>query len=144
MAEADTKPPDLRERVRIIIHEADTPAGKFFDVSLILAILASVGVVMFITVPGIDKGWVETLNNIEWGFTILFTIEYALRLWSVDSPAKYARSFFGVIDLWRFCQRTSARFIQAPNTSWWFVRCGCCAFSEFLNSLSMFAGHGRS
>ena len=56
MAEADTKPPDLRERVRIIIHEADTPAGKFFDVVLILAILASVGVVMFITVPGIDKG----------------------------------------------------------------------------------------
>ncbi len=99
MAEADTKPPDLRERVRIIIHEADTPAGKFFDVVLILAILASVGVVMFITVPGIDKGWVENLNNIEWGFTILFTIEYALRLWSVDSPAKYARSFFGVIDL---------------------------------------------
>ena len=57
MAEADTKPPDLRERVRIIIHEADTPAGKFFDVVLILAILASVGVVMFITVPGIDKDW---------------------------------------------------------------------------------------
>ncbi len=99
MAEADTKPPDLRERVRIIIHEADTPAGKFFDVVLILAILASVGVVMLITVPGIDKGWVENLNNIEWGFTILFTIEYALRLWSIDSPAKYARSFFGVIDL---------------------------------------------
>ena len=99
MAEADTQPPDLRERVRIIIHEADTPAGKFFDVSLILAILASVGVVMFITVPGIDKGWVEPLNKIEWCFTILFTIEYALRLWSIDSPAKYARSFFGVIDL---------------------------------------------
>ena len=98
MAEADTKPPDLRERVRIIIHEADTPAGKFFDVVLILAILASVGVVMFITVPGMDR-WAKTLNGVEWGFTILFTIEYALRLWSVDSPAKYARSFFGVIDL---------------------------------------------
>ena len=98
MAKADKKTTDLRERVRIIIHEADTPAGKAFDVALILAILASVGVVMFITVPGMER-WTKTLDGIEWGFTILFTIEYALRLWSVDSPAKYARSFFGVIDL---------------------------------------------
>ena len=98
MAEADTKPPDLRERVRIIIHEADTPAGKAFDVMLIIAIIVSVGVVMLLTVPGMER-WHNTLLSVEWGFTIVFTIEYALRLWSVDSPAKYARSFFGVIDL---------------------------------------------
>jgi voltage-gated potassium channel len=98
MPKADKKTTDLRERVRIIIHEADTPAGKAFDVALIIAILASVGVVMFITVPGMER-WTKTLDGIEWAFTILFTIEYALRLWSVDSPAKYARSFFGVIDL---------------------------------------------
>jgi len=98
MAEADTKPPDLRERVRIIIHEADTPAGKAFDVMLIIAIIISVGVVMLLTVPGMER-WHNTLLSVEWGFTIVFTIEYALRLWSVDSPAKYARSFFGVIDL---------------------------------------------
>jgi voltage-gated potassium channel len=98
MAEADTKPPDLRERVRIIIHEADTPAGKAFDVMLIIAIIISVGVVMLLTVPGMER-WHNTLLSVEWGFTIVFTIEYALRLWSVDSPAKYARSFFGVIDV---------------------------------------------
>jgi len=98
MAEMDTPTPDLRERVRIIIHEADTPAGKAFDVALIMCILASVAVVMMITVPSLES-WHGTLFAIEWGFTILFTIEYALRLWSVDSPAKYARSFFGVIDL---------------------------------------------
>ena len=51
MAEMDTPTPDLRERVRIIIHEADTPAGKAFDVVLIMCILASVAVVMMITVP---------------------------------------------------------------------------------------------
>ncbi len=96
--DTDTPKPNLRERLRIIIHEADTPAGKAFDVALILAIIASVAVVMCITVPGMEK-WIRTLNAIEWGFTILFTIEYALRLWSVDSPAKYARSFFGIIDL---------------------------------------------
>jgi voltage-gated potassium channel len=98
MAEMDTPTPDLRERVRIIIHEAETPAGKAFDVALILCILASVAVVMMITVPSL-KLWHDTLFAIEWGFTILFTIEYSLRLWSVDSPAKYARSYFGVIDV---------------------------------------------
>ena len=97
MAKAETKPPDKRELVRKIIHEADTPSGKAFDVALIIAILASVGVVMLLTVLG--EEWHDTLMKIEWGFTILFTIEYGLRLWSVDSPAKYARSFFGVIDL---------------------------------------------
>ena len=98
MAEAETKAPDTRELVRKIIHEADTPAGKAFDVTLIIAIIVSVGVVMLLTVPGLEA-WHDTLMKIEWGFTILFTIEYGLRLWSVDSPGKYARSFFGVIDL---------------------------------------------
>ena len=98
MAEMDTPTQDLRERVRKIIHEADTPAGKAFDVALILCILTSVAVVMMITVPSL-KLWHDTLFAIEWGFTILFTIEYSLRLWSVDSPAKYARTYFGVIDL---------------------------------------------
>lgn len=98
MAKPNTDTPALRERVRKIIHEADTPSGKAFDVSLILAILVSVAVVMLITVPGL-KHWKPTLNGVEWGFTILFTVEYALRLWSVESPGKYARSFFGVIDL---------------------------------------------
>jgi voltage-gated potassium channel len=98
MAEAETKPPDKRELVRKIIFEADTPSGKAFDVILIIAIIASVGVVMLLTVPGLEE-WHDTLMKIEWGFTILFTIEYGLRLWSVDSPGKYARSFFGVIDL---------------------------------------------
>lgn len=98
MAKPNTNTPALRERVRKIIHEADTPAGKAFDVTLIIAILASVAVVMLITVPGLAR-WQDTLNSIEWGFTFLFTVEYALRLWSVESPAKYARSFFGIIDL---------------------------------------------
>ncbi len=94
----DTTPLNLRERVRVIIHEADTPAGKAFDVVLILCILISVAVVMMLTVPGMQR-WHNTLFAIEWGFTIVFTIEYVLRLWSVDAPARYARSFFGVIDL---------------------------------------------
>ena len=98
MADSDTPKQNLRERVRIIIHEADTPAGKAFDVALIVAILGSVAVVMMLTVPSLDS-WHDSLYTVEWGFTILFTLEYALRLWSVNAPAKYARSYFGVIDL---------------------------------------------
>jgi hypothetical protein len=88
MAEIDTPTPNLRERVRIIIHEADTPAGKTFDVALILCILASVAVVMMITVPSL-KLWHDTLFAIEWGFTILFTIEYSLRLCSRDTSGAW-------------------------------------------------------
>jgi voltage-gated potassium channel len=97
-AETDTPKQNLRERVRIIIHEADTPAGKAFDVALIVAILGSVAVVMMLTVPSLES-WHDLLYTVEWGFTILFTLEYALRLWSVNAPAKYARSYLGVIDL---------------------------------------------
>ena len=97
-AETDTPKQNLRERVRIIIHEADTPAGKAFDVALIVAILGSVAVVMMLTVPSLES-WHDSLYTVEWGFTILFTLEYALRLWSVNAPAKYARSYLGVIDL---------------------------------------------
>tara|TARA_A100001037_G_scaffold274699_1_gene272666 strand:- start:470 stop:1318 length:849 start_codon:yes stop_codon:yes gene_type:complete len=98
MTQPNTDTSALRERMRKIIHEADTPAGKVFDVLLIVTILVSVAVVMLITVPGMAH-WENTLNGVEWGFTILFTVEYVLRLWTVDAPGKYARSFFGIIDL---------------------------------------------
>ncbi len=98
MNEVEAHPIDLRARVRKIIHEIDTPAGKAFDVAIIIAIIASVGVVIFTIDPGMEH-WAETLNSIEWFFTILFTMEYALRLWTVNSLGKYALSFFGIIDL---------------------------------------------
>jgi len=98
MTDSQTHRVDFRARVRKIIHEADTPAGKAFDLGMIIAIIASVGVVVFTIDPGMER-WANSLNSIEWIFTILFTMEYALRLWTVDSPSKYARSFFGVIDL---------------------------------------------
>ena len=98
MNKVETHPIDLRTHTRKIIHENDTPAGKAFDVAIIIAIIASVGVVIFTIDPGMER-WAKSLNSIEWVFTILFTMEYTLRLWTVDSPGKYARSFFGVIDL---------------------------------------------
>jgi len=89
----------IRERWRIIIFEADTPAGRNFDVCLIVCILLSVVAVMLASVKGIRADYDRELVVLEWFFTILFTIEYAARLWTVKSSLHYARSFFGIVDL---------------------------------------------
>jgi len=89
----------LRERTRIIIFESDTPAGKAFDVVLILAILASVLAVMAASVEHMRAAYSPLFRELEWGFTLLFTVEYLLRLWSARSAWRYQRSFFGVVDL---------------------------------------------
>jgi voltage-gated potassium channel len=90
---------EWREKLRIIIFEADTPAGKIFDVSLLVAIVVSVGAVMLDSVASIRAVWGAELDALEVIFTLLFTVEYGLRLVSVPSPWRYARSFFGVVDL---------------------------------------------
>jgi voltage-gated potassium channel len=82
-----------------IIFEADTPAGKWFDLVLIVVILLSVLTVMLDSVSSIRNQHGRLLYAIEWGFTILFTIEYILRLLCVGRPIRYAVSFFGIVDL---------------------------------------------
>ncbi|MGD2047081.1 MAG: ion transporter, partial [Gemmatimonadota bacterium] len=79
--------------------ETESFWGRAFDVALILAIVASVVVVMLDSVARIRSDHGQLLRGLEWAFTLLFTVEYALRLWSVRSPRAYALSFFGVIDL---------------------------------------------
>jgi len=88
-----------RSKVHEFIFEADTPAGKMFDILLIATILLSVIAVMLDSVKVINLHYGDILYKIEWFFTILFTIEYLLRLISVGKPLKYATSFFGIIDL---------------------------------------------
>jgi len=88
-----------KEKLRRIIFEADTPAGKIYDVALILTIALSVVCVMLDSVAGIRREVGSLLYGIEWVFTALFTIDYAVRLRCVERPAKYARSFFGIVDL---------------------------------------------
>lgn len=88
-----------RERLHEIIFEADTPAGKAFDVVLIFSILLSVLAVFLESIASFRAEHGEVLLGIEWFFTILFTVEYLLRLIAVDRPREYARSFFGLIDL---------------------------------------------
>jgi len=88
-----------REQLHEVVFEADTPAGKAFDVILLAAIVTSVVVVMLDSVAEIRARYGTTLVIIEWFFTILFTVEYAARLVSVRRPSRYAFSFFGVVDL---------------------------------------------
>jgi voltage-gated potassium channel len=88
-----------RVRLHEIIFEADTPAGKAFDIVLILSIVLSVGAVFLESVHRIEQSYGVLLRTIEWFFTILFTIEYILRLVCVTRPLAYTRSFFGVVDL---------------------------------------------
>jgi len=93
-----------REKLRVIIFEADTPAGKAFDVGLLVAILLSVLAVMLDSVTTFRSQHGQLLTSAEWIFTLLFTVEYALRLVCSPRPLHYARlhyarSFFGVVDL---------------------------------------------
>ncbi|WP_053978066.1 ion transporter [Mangrovimonas xylaniphaga] len=82
-----------------IIYEADTPAGKLFDIILFFAILASIILVMLESVKRIDNRYHDFLNISEWIITILFTIEYIARIISVKKPIRYITSFYGIIDL---------------------------------------------
>lgn len=88
-----------KERLFSIIFRSDTPGGQCFDVVLIAAIITSVAVVLMSTVAHIDARHGRLLYLVEWFFTLLFTVEYALRLYCVRDRARYARSFFGIVDL---------------------------------------------
>ncbi len=88
-----------RLKLYSVIFESDTPAGVLFDKVLLVAIIASVIVVMVdsVAMPSVHAAGV--LPPIEWFFTLLFTVEYIARLVCVERPSRYARSFFGIVDL---------------------------------------------
>ncbi len=89
----------LKDRIRIIIFEAHTPAGKAFDVGLIISILVSVLAVLLDSVASLHEAYGLYFLGIEWFFTVLFTVEYVVRLWCIQDTRRYARSFYGIVDL---------------------------------------------
>jgi len=91
--------PSLKHRLHEIIYEADTKGGKLFDVILLIAILASILFVMLESVQSIDEKYGPFLDVAEWVITILFSLEYVLRIVTVKKPWKYIFSFYGIIDL---------------------------------------------
>lgn len=90
---------DWRFRLHEIIYESNTPAGKAFDVALLFAIFTSIIIVMLDSVECIHRQHGHLLKYVEWGYTILFTIEYILRLISIKKPWRYVFSLLGIIDL---------------------------------------------
>lgn len=88
-----------RRRLFTVIFESETRAGRAFDLVLIAVILASVSVVMLDSVAAAREAHGVLLHRVEWVFTAAFTLEYLARLVCVQRPWRYARSFYGVIDL---------------------------------------------
>lgn len=89
----------FQARLYQIIFEADTPAGKRFDVWLLVMILASVLTVFLESIPSLALEYRPLFKVLEWIFTVFFTIEYVLRIYCSLKPVAYARSFYGIIDL---------------------------------------------
>ncbi|MEP1032893.1 ion transporter [Ekhidna sp.] len=91
--------PHLRKQLFVLVFGTETRAGKLFDIILLWAIVLSVLSVMLESVREIGESYDHIFFISEWFFTILFTIEYLLRLFITAEPKKYAFSFFGIIDL---------------------------------------------
>ncbi len=88
-----------KETLFEIIFEADTPSGKWFDIALIICIVLSVAAVMLESVSSFKTEYRHAFRLVEWGFTIVFTIEYLLRLYCVPDRKRYIFSFYGIVDL---------------------------------------------
>ncbi len=88
-----------KEKIYEIIFEADTPGGKLFDVALLFIIIVSVALVLLESVPAIRDSHYQLLHILEWCITIIFSIEYFLRVAIVKKPLRYIFSFYGIIDL---------------------------------------------
>ncbi|MGQ7260844.1 ion transporter [Vreelandella sp. V005] len=89
----------LRARLFHIIFESDTPGAKAFDIALIGAILLSVAVIMLDSIEIYAERYGHIFFYLEWTFTLLFTIELALRIYCLERPLLYLRSFYGIVDL---------------------------------------------
>ena len=98
-----------------VIYEADTPAGRAFDIVLLITILASVLVIMLDSVAELHERFGFWLRTLEWIFTALFTVEYALRAYSVTRPLSYATSFFGLVDLLSLLPTYLSIFIEGTQ-----------------------------
>jgi voltage-gated potassium channel len=99
MQEIKSKFDIFRQKIHIIVHGTNTVAGRLFDLILLGLILLSVLLVMLETVQDFNQKYHEYLVFLEWVITILFTIEYILRVISINKPFRYIFSFYGIIDL---------------------------------------------
>jgi voltage-gated potassium channel len=109
-------PSKLRARLHEIVFEADTAAGKAFDLSVLVCIVASVAAVVLESVASVRSQLGAELRGLEWFFTVLFTVEYLLRLSAVQRPLRYAFSFFGLVDLISVLPSYLSLFLEGSQT----------------------------
>ncbi len=105
----------LRENLRIIIFGTDTRAGKNFDIALIIAIIISVFVVLIDSVEHVRATYGSYLIIMEWILTIVFTIEYLLRIWVAKRPLRYMVSFYGLVDFVSISPSYLALFFEGAH-----------------------------
>ncbi len=105
----------LKERLFLVIFGTNTPAGKRFDLLLIVAILVSVSAIFLDSIKIIHDQYSNALLIIEWFFTLIFTVEYLLRLYCSPNPKAYYRSFYGIVDLLAILPSYIALFIPGAN-----------------------------
>ncbi|MDI5831338.1 ion transporter [Shewanella xiamenensis] len=110
----DTESP-FKRKLRIIIFGTDTPAGRYFDLGLIICIVLSVALVFLDTVEAFHRDYGHIIRVLEWVFTLIFTVEYGLRLYCATHPVLYARSFYGLVDLLSVLPSYLALFIPGAN-----------------------------
>ena len=89
----------LRKRIFSIVFGSDTKEGRLFDLILLVTILLSIGSVFLESISSLRVKYLPYIQVAEWAFTILFTIEYSLRIYSSEKPMRYILSFYGLIDL---------------------------------------------
>jgi len=111
-----------QQRLHDIIYEAETPAGKMFDILLLVAIVLSVLCVMIESVPEYGQAYEREFVIVEWGFTILFTIEYVARIITIKKPFYYIFSFYGLVDLLSIIPTYLGLFLVANTSSLMVVR----------------------
>ncbi|WKE64149.1 ion transporter [Gallaecimonas kandeliae] len=106
----------LKAKLNEIIFGYSTPAGRAFDIVLIIAIVLSVMAVMLDSVAGFHLRFKETLSLLEWGFTALFTLEYLARFYCTQERRRYALSFYGLVDLLSILPSYLALLLPGANT----------------------------
>ena len=111
--------PSLREKTYRVIFGTDTPAGQRFDIALIYLILVSVLAVVLASIESIKMQYGDWLFRLEWAFTMLFSIEYAVRIYSSPKPFRYIFSFYGLVDLLSIIPTYLALLFPAAN--YWLV-----------------------
>lgn len=111
--------PSFREKTYSVIFGTDTPAGQHFDIALIYLILFSVLAVVLSSIGSLQAQYGAWLFKLEWAFTLLFSMEYLLRIYSSPKPLRYIFSFYGFVDLLSIIPTYVA--LLFPGANYWLV-----------------------